>query len=313
MEIQMVIFIIVACFLVLCALLILYFVRREQSLLRRIQTMVDQAVDGCFQESIPDESRISAVETSMYRYLYDSQMSWENIRAEKEHIQTMISNISHQTVTPVTNILLYTKLLEEWLDSQVENCQDAKEYLACVEHQASQLNFLVEALVKLSRLETGLITARVQERPVQPLLSQIERQFLPEAVKKGIQLTVGSTEEQAVFDLKWTMEAVANVVDNAVKYTPCGGKVSVCVKPYSFFNCIAVTDNGIGIGEKEQGRIFTRFYRCAGTEEEPGLGIGLYLAREIIKAQGGYIKLASRPGEGSTFSVFLQKKEMSQE
>ena len=112
------------------------------------------------------------------------------------------------------------------------------------------------------------------------------------------------TDAAANFDAKWTAEALGNIVDNSVKYTDHGG-IDITVKIYEMFVRIDVTDSGIGISEAEQAQIFSRFYRSEQVREQNGVGIGLYLAREIISHEGGYIKVISEPGKGSTFSVFL--------
>ena len=105
-------------------------------------------------------------------------------------------------------------------------------------------------------------------------------------------------------DPKWTVEALGNLVDNAIKYTVDGG-VTISVTPYEMFVRIDVADTGIGIPEEEQGRIFTRFYRGDTNVQQEGVGIGLYLAREILHSEGGYLKVSSTAGQGSTFSMFL--------
>lgn len=104
-------------------------------------------------------------------------------------------------------------------------------------------------------------------------------------------------------------EALFNIVDNAIKYTHQGGKVSITVIPYSFFLRIDIADNGIGIAESEYSKIFGRFYRSQAVSEQEGVGIGLYLAREIVSTQGGYIKVISKAGRGSVFSVILPMQE----
>lgn len=112
-------------------------------------------------------------------------------------------------------------------------------------------------------------------------------------------------------DAKWTVEALGNIVDNAIKYTACRGNVQIKVEQYSFFVKIDIIDDGIGIEKEEIPKIFGRFYRSLSVADQPGVGIGLFLAREIIQAQKGYIKVTSKRGKGSTFSVFLPiaKKE----
>ena len=111
----------------------------------------------------------------------------------------------------------------------------------------------------------------------------------------------------ARFDTKWTQEALFNILDNAVKYSPEGSAVTVGVKRFEMFVCISVSDNGIGIAEEELPRIFGRFYRGRNVREQNGVGIGLYLSRRIIEGQGGYITAESSPDKGSVFSIFLPR------
>ena len=114
------------------------------------------------------------------------------------------------------------------------------------------------------------------------------------------------TDISATFDMKWTAEVLANIVDNAIKYTEhCTIRISAV--SYEMFARIDISDTGSGIPETEQTKIFARFYRSKAVQEQEGVGIGLYLARQIITGEGGYIKVASVSGKGSTFSVFLPK------
>ena len=115
----------------------------------------------------------------------------------------------------------------------------------------------------------------------------------------------------AFFDMAWTVEALYNLVDNAVKYTPYGGKAEIRAEELGLFCRIEVADNGMGISEEEQGQIFSRFYRSADAAETEGMGLGLCLARQITAAQGGYIRVRSRKGEGAVFSMFLPKQQFS--
>ena len=163
--------------------------------------------------------------------------------------------------------------------------------------------------MKTSRLESGVLAMTPKRHGLQQLLEDAAAQAAPRAEARGIALTVEPTDLSARFDPKWTTEALYNLVDNAVKYTPTDGSVTLRAVGYELFCRIDVTDTGPGIPEAEQAKIFQRFYRSPAVSGEEGVGIGLYLARQIAAGQGGYLKVTSRPGEGSTFSLFLPRVE----
>jgi len=295
--------------LLLCVIVVaicLYFKGREEALLNRLHKMLEEAISGTFVDKYLDESKVSALESSMWRYLCDQKLAYDTLLKQKEQIQTSISDISHQSVAPISNIMLYSELLEDTLIS-TGTTQDALEELDAIKEQVKKLDFLIQSVVKLSRMEMGLIQVYPQNQCIGEILLLLKQQFLPKAVQKDIVLEIQESDQYAVFDKKWTLEAISNVVDNAIKYTPNGGKISVCINAYMIFLRIDVIDNGIGISETEQANIFTRFYRSTLVSEKPGVGLGLYLTREILKAQNGYMKVSSIVGKGSTFSIFLWK------
>lgn len=270
--------------------------------MKNLNRMLDAAMAGTFLERDFDESLLSAVESRFAHYLAANAVTSQKLQEEKDKIKTLIADISHQTKTPVANILLYTQLLsEQELSPEGRNCA------AALEGQVEKLRALVDALVKTSRLETGVLALHPKAGPLVPMLEEAVAQFIPKAAEKGITLALIPTDIPAVFDPKWTAEAVCNLVDNAVKYTPAGGTVTVEVIPYQMFCRINVTDSGPGIPEAERTKVFQRFYRSPAAYETEGVGIGLYLTRQIAEGQGGYIKVASRPGRGSCFSIYLPR------
>ena len=119
-------------------------------------------------------------------------------------------------------------------------------------------------------------------------------------------------EIQAVYDLKWTQEALFNILDNGVKYSPPGSAITISVKTYEMHVCIQVEDEGPGIPEEERTKIFQRFYRREVNQQEEGVGIGLYLAREILRKEDGYIKTGSGHGKGTVFGIYLGIDEFFQ-
>ena len=272
----------------------------SRRLLRRLDRMLEAAADGSFREEAFNESLLSALESRMARYLASSSLSRQALEREKESIQSLLTDISHQIKTPAANVLLYAQLLSEQpLTPEGRACA------AALEGQAEKLRALTDILSKLSRLETGILTLHPVPGPVDPMLENAVMQFTPQAADKELTLTLSPSGAAAVFDPKWTAEAVCNLLDNAVKYTPPGGRVTVAVAPYEMFCRIIVSDTGPGIPEEEQAKIFQRFYRASNVHDQEGVGVGLYLAREIVRGQGGYLKVDSPEEGGTAFSLFL--------
>ena len=249
---------------------------------------------------------MSALESKFANYLHASKLSVRNVAEERNKIKELITDISHQTKTPITNIILYSELL-------MENCQDKAERkdIDALYQQAQKLNFLIASLVNLSRLETGIVAVCPVKNNVIHLVGHIYHQYQSVAEQKGLYLNLDKYDANeslymAKYDEKWTVEAIGNIVDNAVKYTEKGG-IAISVKSYEMFCCIEIIDTGIGISEEELSKIYKRFYRSQSVSQIQGTGIGLYLAREIISAEGGYIKAVSKMGEGTKFCIYLSK------
>lgn len=292
------------CFLAAILIVIASHIRTKR-ILHSIEQMLTDAVNGNFLEKRFDESRISKLETAFAHYLAASTVSARNVAAEKDKIKHLIADISHQTKTPIANLVLYSELLEEETlpDSARSNAQ-------ALRHQTEKLRFLIDSLVKLSRLENGIVALNPKKLPLKPLLLSVCEQLAPKAQEKQLFLNLRDTESLSelfsVFDAKWTAEALCNILDNAVKYTTHGG-ITVSATAYEMFIRIDIADTGIGIAEEEYAKIFSRFYRAESAGDSEGVGIGLYLAREIISNEDGYIKVSSCPGKGSVFSVFLPR------
>lgn len=284
----------------LAAALVLWQRRRSRKILENLGKMLEAAMEGDFTEDSFDESLLSALESSFAHYLAASTVSARKVDAEKEKLKALIGDISHQTKTPIANILLYTQLLKEQPGNT--DCLEA------LEGQTKKLQSLIDALVKTSRLETGVIALHPEPGELGTVMTSAVSQLRPKAEERGIRITLEHGEANAVFDPKWTEEALYNLLDNAVKYTPSGGRVSVSTTVYPMFSAVHVRDTGPGIAEEEQPKIFQRFYRGEAHREEEGVGIGLYLVRQIAEGQGGFVKVRSQPGQGSTFSLYLPRK-----
>lgn len=230
------------------------------------------------------------------------QENRRKIDAERRELQMLVSDISHQVKTPVSSLKMVTDTL---LTKPVAE-QDRTDFLRGIRSQTEKLDFLFQALVKTSRLETGAIQLEKKDGLLLDTLAQAMSGIVYGAEKKKLSVSVECPADLRLFhDSKWTAEALFNILDNAVKYTPAGGKISVSAEKWERYVKLDITDTGKGVSENNQAAIFRRFYREEEVHDEPGVGIGLYLAREIIIRQGGYIKVTSEIGRGSVFSVFL--------
>lgn len=281
---------------------VLFYRGNTKRIMQRVRLMLDDAMKGKFTESDFNETMLSAVETKFAHYLSASEVSAKNLSEEKDKIKELIADISHQTKTPMANILMYAQLLKEQeLPEQSRFC------VTELNSQAEKLNFLISSLVKISRLEAGVFTFSLKKSAIKPMIDSVAEQISPKANEKDIKVSVNAAAEIAVFDAKWTAEAIYNIVDNAVKYTPPRGSIEIKTIAYELFCRIDISDTGMGIPEEEQSRIFGRFYRSPSVSDAEGVGIGLYLARQIIAGQGGYIRVSSSVGNGTVFSVFLPR------
>ena len=298
--------------LLLCALIWLFlltqiFGKRLSAFTSVLCQTLDHMIEGNEAPLRPEDSE-TMLARICYRLSRLYQIMQENRRKvdeERRELQSLISDISHQVKTPVSNLKMAADTLLEKPVSEAERI----DFIRGIFSQTDKLDFLFQALVKTSRLETGVIQLEKKPGRLFDTVAQAMSGIVYAAEKKEITVSVDCSEDLTVsHDGKWTSEALFNLLDNAVKYTPAGGKIAVSVVLWEMYVEIKVIDTGKGISESNQAAIFRRFYREEEVHDQQGVGIGLYLAREIVTQQGGYIKVVSEPGKGSEFSIMLPTK-----
>lgn len=299
------------CLLVLCAVFFIMVNIRDWLKKRQLSDFANdicETVDALMEEREPEsfkpyeDTSVSKVQVKLLQYydkMKDGQLQSEQNR---QTIQELVSDISHQVKTPIANIRMFANILQEH-----ELSEDKRnEFLNTMYSQINKLDFLMQSLIKMSRLETGTFNLHMEEDSLYNTIAQAVSGIFTKAENKNIQLDVQCDSKITVkHDSKWTVEALGNILDNAVKYTPENGNIYVSVRPWQFYTRIDIIDTGIGIAAEHYNDVFKRFYRGEEVTAMEGVGLGLYLARGIISRQKGYITVKSDKGKGTTFSVFL--------
>ena len=284
-----------------------YFQRKLTEFTNSLCQTLDGMIDGSERPQVDMEAETSLARIShrLERLYNIMQTNRRKVEEEKAELQALVSDISHQTKTPIANL----KMINDTMQTRKMPEGKLQEFLQVSESQLDKLDFLIQAMVKTSRLETGVITLEKKQARFTETLTVALNGILAPMEKKQIVLSVDCPDSFSFpHDSRWTAEALYNILDNAVKYTPTRGSIRVTVQEWEMYFKIDIVDTGKGIPEKEQTAVFKRFYREDTVHDIDGIGIGLYLAREIITMQGGYIKVVSTVGAGSTFSIFLPKK-----
>lgn len=338
--------------------------------IQRLEEMLDSAIEGTFTEQNYDETRLSRLESRWKEFLGSSVLSNKNLEAERHRLEQFISDISHQTKTPMTVIKMYTELLTEEVSRgtagvhhgiapapQAISLEKIKTYADEIKRQSERLEFLIDSLTKLSRLENGTLEVVATPCRADELINAAVEAIRAKADKKKLRIELPETCSQrdkdapaaafaadcapqrsdtpqasagqsaaitdcapqnqdelgihaatACFDMKWTTEALVNVLDNAVKYSPEGGTIRIKVDKYEMYLAIHVIDEGHGVSEEDIAKIFGRFYRGSTVQQEEGVGIGLYLTREILAKEDGYIKaVPNSERSGGELIVYLRR------
>ena len=220
---------------------------------------IDSMISGNEEPMLLEEqetqfARISHRLSRLYQIMQENR---RRVDEERRELQTLVSDISHQVKTPVSNLKMATDTLLEKPMAEAERI----DFIRGIRSQTDKLDFLFQALVKTSRLETGVIQLDKKLGRLFDTVAQAMSGIVYAAEKKEIAVSVDCPEDLTVFhDSKWTSEALFNLLDNAVKYTPAGGKIAVSVVLWEMYVEVKVTDTGKGISESNQAPIFRRFY-----------------------------------------------------
>ena len=255
--------------------------------------------------SMIDDSMFSKLQYQTIRLTKILKSQNNKIEKDKNEIKSLVSDIAHQLKTPLTNMKMYSEFLQDENLSK----EEIREFNEIISVSLDKLCFLVESMIKMSRLESSVINLKLKQSDLNDTVLIAITDLYKKAQLKNININFEQKNKVSIsHDKKWTAEAIFNIIENAIKYSKESSVVNISIEEYEIFTRIDVSDEGIGIREDEIPKIFTRFYRGKNVQNEEGIGIGLYLSREIISKQGGYIKVKSN-NKGSIFSIFLPNEK----
>lgn len=279
---------------------------RTNAVLEKISFLIEELISGRKEKIFPvaEDNLLSKLQVQLLK-LYEILHSYEEREQKlREQLSGNIGDLVHQINTPITNIELYTHFLE----NEEMEAEERIRFIKRIQEQAQKLIWLGEGFSKASRLETGIIQLKTSEQKLFPVLLQAVDQVMLKAEEKEMNISVsGDKSSIAVIDSKWSLEAVYNVLDNAVKYGYRNTEIEIELTDMVSFVRVAVKNKGIPIRKEEFNLVFTRFYRGKEGASREGVGLGLYLAREILTGQKGYIKVLSDLEGKTVFELYFYK------
>lgn len=275
---------------------------RQNRLMEEAAAKVQAFLDG------DTDVRIACDEEGeIYRLFYvvntlaaglNAQLSKKN--QEKEFLKDTISDISHQLKTPLAALNIYNGLMQDG----TENMADIQTFAALSEKELDRMEMLVQNLLKITKLDVGSIVFERHMESVSEMMEESREHFRYRAKQEQKHLIYSGDEDvRLLCDRSWLMEAIDNLVKNALDHTKEEDTVSVTWQQFSSVVQIRVMDNGSGIHPEDLYHIFKRFYRSRFSKDTQGLGLGLSLAKSIIEAHGGTIEVDSTLGQGTSFTI----------
>jgi heavy metal sensor kinase len=276
--------------------------KRAMKGVERIRQTTDRISQGDFSQRVPlgkDGEEIENLARAFNRMQ-------ERIQILIGELRDVSNNIAHDLRSPLTSI----RGLAEMTLTGNQNIEDYREMAAAVIEESDKMVNMVNTMLEIAETDAGLRKTPENSVDMADIVRDVGELFFPVAEDKGVEIEVKPATTRLVVqgDRTRLQRAVANLLDNAIKYTPSGGKVTICAKDEATRVVISIADTGIGIPEGEQSRVFERFYRLDQSRSTPGSGLGLSLVQAVIHAHGGEVHVESEVGRGSVFTIRLPKQ-----
>ena len=244
------------------------------------------------------EDELSLLDNQIYRTTVKFREQAENSRKDKENLQKSLSDISHQLKTPLTSIIV---MVENILDDDDMPLEIRREFLNDIKHNTNTISFLVQSLLKLSKLDAEAVKFRYEQVEVKSIVDECIKNTAVMAEILGVRLETECNDIILNCDRKWLCEAITNIIKNCIEHSH-NGNIKITAEQNKLYTKISIKDNGSGIDKEDLPHIFERFYKGKNSSDD-SVGIGLALAKSIIEKQSGYIGVSSELGAGSEFVI----------
>lgn len=278
---------------------------KHRARIRQMEEYVHKLLQGKYALDITEneEDALSDLKNELYKITVMLKENADVQKRQKSALADSLADISHQLKTPLTSVMV---LLDNLSESSHMEERTRRRFLAEITRQLENINWLVAALLKLSRLDAGVVEFERQQVDVDALLFSVTEKLKPSAERRHVRIKREGEKKAVVSgDFGWLAEAVTNIVKNAIEHSYADSEVVITVKTNAVYTAIFVRDFGEGIGEEERRHIFERFYR-SGYANEDSVGIGLSLAKEIIERQQGYLTVEAKE-QGALFEIKFLK------
>ena len=244
------------------------------------------------------EDELSLLDNQIYRTTVKFREQAENSRKDKENLQKSLSDISHQLKTPLTSIIV---MVDNILDDDDMPLEIRREFLNDIKHNTNTISFLVQSLLKLSKLDAEAVKFRYEQVEVKSIVDECIKNTAVMAEILGVRLETDCNDIILNCDRKWLCEAITNIIKNCIEHSH-NGNIKITAEQNKLYTKISIKDNGSGIDKEDLPHIFERFYKGKNSSDD-SVGIGLSLAKTIIEKQGGYISVSSELNQGSEFVI----------
>ncbi len=244
------------------------------------------------------EDELSLLDNQIYRTAVKFREQAENSNKDKENLQKSLSDISHQLKTPLTSIIV---MVDNILDDDDMPLEIRREFLNDIKHNTNTISFLVQSLLKLSKLNAEAVKFRYEQVEVKSIVDECIKNTAVMAEILGVRLETECNNIILNCDRKWLCEAITNIIKNCIEHSH-NGNIKITAEQNKLYTKISIKDNGSGIDKEDLPHIFERFYKGKNSSDD-SVGIGLALAKSIIEKQSGYIGVSSELGAGSEFVI----------